>query len=56
MFRFKSIIEKDMDNLAALIALDNGKTIADAKGSILRGIEVIEYATSLPNVLNGESS
>ncbi len=56
MFRFKSIIEKDMDNLAALIALDNGKTIADAKGSILRGIEVIEYATSLPNVLSGESS
>ena len=56
MFRFKSIIEKDMDNLAALIALDNGKTIADAKGSILRGVEVIEYATSLPNVLNGESS
>ena len=56
MFRFKSIIEKDMDNLAALIALDNGKTIAYAKGSILRGVEVIEYATSLPNVLNGESS
>jgi len=56
MFRFKSIIEKDMDNLANLIALDNGKTIADAKGSILRGIEVIEYATSLPNVINGESS
>ena len=56
MFRFKSIIEKDIDNLAALIALDNGKTIADAKGSILRGVEVIEYATSLPNVLNGESS
>ena len=56
MFRFKSIIEKDIDNLAHLIALDNGKTIADAKGSILRGVEVIEYATSLPNVINGESS
>ena len=56
MFRFKSIIEKDIDNLAELIALDNGKTIADARGSILRGVEVIEYATSLPNVLNGESS
>jgi len=56
MFRFKSIIENDMDNLANLIALDNGKTIADAKGSILRGVEVIEYATSLPNVINGESS
>ncbi|GIS54625.1 hypothetical protein Ct9H90mP29_16670 [bacterium] len=39
MFKFKSIIENDMEDLAALIALDNGKTIADAKGSILRGIE-----------------
>ena len=56
MFRFKSIMEKDIDNLATLVALDNGKTIADAKGSILRGVEVIEYASSLPNVLNGESS
>ena len=56
MFKFKSIIENDMEDLAALIALDNGKTIADAKGSILRGIEVVEYATSLPNVLKGESS
>jgi malonate-semialdehyde dehydrogenase (acetylating)/methylmalonate-semialdehyde dehydrogenase len=39
-----------------LIALDNGKTVADAKGSILRGKEVVEFATSLPSMLSGDSS
>ena len=56
MVRFKTIMENDMDNLAELIALDNGKTVADAQGSIQRGIDVIEYATSLPKVLKEESS
>ena len=56
MVRFKTLMENDMDNLAELIALDNGKTVADAQGSIQRGIDVIEYATSLPEVLKEESS
>jgi len=56
MFNLKSIMENDIENLADLVALDNGKTIADAKGSILRGIEVVEFSTSLPNMLQGESS
>ncbi len=56
MFNLKSIIERNIDELAHLIALDNGKTAADAMGSILRGKEVVEFATSLPNMLKGESS
>ena len=44
MFRFKSIIESDIHNLSSIIALDNGKTIDDALGSIKRGIEVIDFA------------
>jgi len=56
MFNLKSIIERETDNLAHLMALDNGKTIPDAKGSILRGKEVVEFATSLPNLLKGDSS
>ena len=56
MFQLKSILEKNMEELAYLIALDNGKTIEDAKGSILRGKEVVEFATSLPSILNGDSS
>ncbi len=56
MFNLKTIMENDIEQMTRLIALDNGKTIADAKGSILRGIEVIEFAISLPNMLQGESS
>ena len=56
MFQLKSILEKNMEELAYLIALDNGKTFDDAKGSILRGKEVVEFATSLPSLLNGDSS
>jgi len=56
MYQFKTILEKNMDELAHLIALDNGKTVEDAKGSILRGKEVVEFATSLPSVLRGDSS
>ena len=56
MFNLKSIMEKNLEELSHLIALDNGKTIDDAKGSILRGKEVVEFATSLPSVLSGDSS
>ena len=56
MFNLKSIIENNLDEMAELIALDNGKTIPDAKGSILRGKEVVEFATSLPSMLRGDSS
>ena len=56
MFNLKSIMQKNLEELAYLIALDNGKTVADAKGSILRGKEVVEFATSLPSVLRGDSS
>ena len=56
MFNLKSIMEKNLEELSYIIALDNGKTIDDAKGSILRGKEVVEFATSLPSVLSGDSS
>ncbi len=56
MFQFKRIIEANLNELANIIALDNGKTLDDAKASIMRGKEVVEFATSLPNVLKGDSS
>ena len=56
MFRFKTILESNIEELAHLISLDNGKTIEDAKASINRGKEVVEFATSLPNILKGDSS
>ena len=56
MFNLKFIIENNLEEMAELIALDNGKTIADAKASILKGKEVVEFATSLPSMLRGDSS
>ena len=56
MFRFKALIEANMDELAELTSREHGKTLSDAKGSITRGIEVVEYACGIAQVLKGEFS
>ena len=54
MFRFKELVEANMDALAHLLSSEHGKVIADAKGDIQRGLEVIEFACGIPHVLKGE--
>ncbi len=54
MFRFKALIEKHMDELAELASMEHGKTLADAKGSVTRGLEVVEFACGIPHLLKGE--
>jgi malonate-semialdehyde dehydrogenase (acetylating)/methylmalonate-semialdehyde dehydrogenase len=54
MFNFKALVEKNMDELAHLLSSEHGKVIADAKGDIQRGLEVIEFACGIPHVLKGE--
>ena len=54
MFRLKALIEENMDELAALVSGEHGKTIPDAKGSITRGLEVVEFACGIPHLLKGE--
>jgi malonate-semialdehyde dehydrogenase (acetylating) / methylmalonate-semialdehyde dehydrogenase len=54
MFAFKGLIEREMDRLAALLSSEHGKTIADAKGDIQRGLEVVEFACGIPHLLKGE--
>ena len=54
MFKFKELIEKNMDELAHLLSSEHGKVIADSKGDIQRGLEVIEFACGIPHVLKGE--
>jgi malonate-semialdehyde dehydrogenase (acetylating)/methylmalonate-semialdehyde dehydrogenase len=54
MFAFKSLVEKNMDELAHLLSSEHGKVIADSKGDIQRGLEVIEFACGIPHVLKGE--
>src|SRR3989442_7280803 len=56
MFRFKELIERHMDELAVLIASEHGKVLSDAKGSVQRGLEVVEFACGIPHLMKGEFS
>lgn len=54
MFKFVALIRENWDRLAASITLEQGKTFADAKGDVLRGLQVAEAACSAPELLKGE--
>jgi malonate-semialdehyde dehydrogenase (acetylating)/methylmalonate-semialdehyde dehydrogenase len=54
MFNFKSLVERDIDALARALSSEHGKVLADARGDIQRGLEVIEYACGIPHALKGE--
>jgi malonate-semialdehyde dehydrogenase (acetylating) / methylmalonate-semialdehyde dehydrogenase len=54
MFAFKGLLEKNMDELAHLLSSEHGKVIADSKGDIQRGLEVIEFACGIPHLIKGE--
>ncbi len=56
MFKFKELIEKNMDELAVLLSSEHGKVVSDAKGSIQRGLEVVEFACGIPHLMKGEFS
>ncbi len=54
MFEFKRLVEARMDELAGLLSSEHGKVIADSRGDIQRGLEVIEFACGIPHILKGE--
>jgi malonate-semialdehyde dehydrogenase (acetylating)/methylmalonate-semialdehyde dehydrogenase len=54
MFRFKELVERHADELAGLITAEHGKVLSDAKGSLQRGLEVVEFACGIPHLLKGE--
>ncbi len=54
MTRFRELMEAHRDELARLASEEHGKTLADAAGSVQRGIEVIEFACGVPHLLKGE--
>ena len=54
MFKFKELIEKNSDELTKIIVSEHGKVYEDAKGSLARGLEVVEYACGIPQMLKGE--
>lgn len=56
MFSFREIVKSNINDLAAALSAEHGKTIEDAKGSIGRGLEVVEFACGIPQLLKGEMS
>ncbi len=56
MFAFRNLVEKHVDDLARIIASEHGKVFEDAKGEVIRGLEVVEYTCGLPQLLKGEYS
>jgi malonate-semialdehyde dehydrogenase (acetylating)/methylmalonate-semialdehyde dehydrogenase len=54
MFRFVGLIREHWDRLAAVITLEQGKTLADSKGDVLRGLQVAEAACAGPEYMKGE--
>ncbi|WOF42547.1 CoA-acylating methylmalonate-semialdehyde dehydrogenase [Sphingopyxis indica] len=54
MFRFRQLLEDNMDALATLLASEHGKVVADARGDVQRGLEVIEFCCGIPHVQKGE--
>jgi malonate-semialdehyde dehydrogenase (acetylating) / methylmalonate-semialdehyde dehydrogenase len=56
MFKFRDLVERHMDELTRVISSEHGKVLDDAKGEVIRGMEVVEYACGLPQLLKGEYS
>jgi len=54
LMRFLDLVHAEYDSLAELLAREHGKTIADAKGDIQRGLEVVEFCIGAPHLLKGE--
>jgi malonate-semialdehyde dehydrogenase (acetylating)/methylmalonate-semialdehyde dehydrogenase len=52
--RFRDLLERDMTRLAAIITAEHGKVLSDARGEVQRGLEVVEFATGIPQLLKGE--
>ena len=54
MFNFKRLIEDNMDDLAEMLSMQHGKVVADSRGDVQRGLEVIEFACGIPHLQKGE--
>ena len=54
LFRFRELFEQHLDEFAAIITSEHGKVLSDAKGEATRGLEVVEFATGIPQLLKGE--
>ncbi len=56
LFELKHLIDQNMDELSHLVTAEHGKVLDDARGSVTRGMEVVEFAAGIPQLLKGEYS
>ena len=56
LFRFKQLLEQNVDEIVAAITSEHGKVLDDAMGEFSRGVEVVDYACGIPELLKGEYS
>jgi len=56
LFRFKALLDEHAEELAGRICAEHGKVMADARGEVTRGMEVVEFACGIPHLLKGEHS
>ena len=54
LMKFVDLLNRDIDKLAEALSKEHGKTIPDAKGDVIRGLEVVEYCIGAPQLLKGE--
>ena len=56
MFAFRQLLDRNVEALARIVSSEHGKVLEDAKGEVLRGLEVVEFACGIPQLLKGEYS
>jgi malonate-semialdehyde dehydrogenase (acetylating) / methylmalonate-semialdehyde dehydrogenase len=56
LFKLKQLLDERFDEIAALITREHGKVLADAKGELTRGMEIVEFACGIPRLLQGQHS
>ncbi|HEY7530438.1 MAG TPA: CoA-acylating methylmalonate-semialdehyde dehydrogenase [Gemmatimonadota bacterium] len=56
LFRFRDLVQRGAEDLARAIVREHGKVLADARGEVQRGLEVVEFACGIPHLLKGEYS
>jgi malonate-semialdehyde dehydrogenase (acetylating)/methylmalonate-semialdehyde dehydrogenase len=54
LFQFRALIEQHMDELAEMLSHEHGKVIPDSMGDLMRGLEVVEFASGIPHLIKGE--
>ena len=54
LFAYKQLVDANMDDLAAMLSSEHGKVLADSRGDVMRGVDVIEFACGVPHGQKGE--